>query len=180
MCPLENRDLLQVSSFLRAQAVALALCGAFASCAGRSDATRAEAADASPAPAMTAVNDSVEPRGGTPGETCVAVMHRTRDCADVYVPGLLALRVRLDMPAGIAKRFEMEGKDAMLGLAHSQFSRDWSNEAIVRNCEALSEKPTADQERIVAPDRRCLEMPDCGTFTACDLAHKEKRWTESP
>jgi hypothetical protein len=129
---------------------------------------------------MTAVNDSVEPHGGTPGEICVAVMHRTRDCADVYVPGLLALRVRLDMPPGIAKRFEIEGQDAMLELAHSQFSRDWSNEAIVRNCNALSEKPTSDQERIVAPERRCLEMPDCRAFTACDLAHKEETWTESP
>jgi hypothetical protein len=105
-------------------------------------------------------------------------MHKTRECKEVYVPGLLGLRVRLDLPAGIAERFSSEGESEMLELAHSQFSRDWSDDAIARNCTALSQKAQAEQEHIVAPDRHCLEMTDCNAFTACDLAHKEKRWTE--
>ncbi|MEO8183311.1 MAG: hypothetical protein ABI895_31140 [Deltaproteobacteria bacterium] len=106
-------------------------------------------------------------------------MRRTRDCKEVYVPGLLALRVRLNLPSGIARRFENDGKRAMLGLAHFQFARDWSDEAIAGNCTGLSRKALAEQERIVTPERHCLEMTDCNRFTACDLAHKEKLWNDA-
>jgi hypothetical protein len=107
-------------------------------------------------------------------------MRRTRTCEATYVPGLLALRVRLDQPSGISARFQAKGRDAMLALARSQFESDWSDAAIARNCTALAEKPASEQERIVAPDRRCLEADRCSTFTACDLAHKEARWTAGP
>jgi hypothetical protein len=160
----------------------LVICGALASCVGHSGTPHANVPEPTPpAPASAAAAAApARPGAGTPAETCIAVMHRTRGCAEVYVPGLLALRVHLDQPPGIAERLETEGRDAMIELAHSQFSRDWSDEAISRNCKALSEKPAAVQERIVAPDRRCLEMTECSAFTRCDLAHKEKRWTENP
>jgi hypothetical protein len=90
------------------------------------------------------------------------------------------MRVRLDQPSGIAARFEEEGKDAMLELAHLQFAQDWSDEAIAKNCKELSEKSIEEQERIITPERKCLETADCNTFTTCDLARKEKRWTQNP
>jgi len=107
-------------------------------------------------------------------------MRRTRACADAFVPGLLALRVRLDRPSGIAARFAAEGREALLTLARAQFANDWSEEAIATNCAQLAAKPPAEQERIVTPDRECVSRPDCETFTACDLAHKEARWTAQP
>jgi hypothetical protein len=161
---------------LRVGAVDLTLCVVLASCAGRSDAIHAPAPEA----AVASVDARARPSGGTPAEACVAVMHRTRECREEYVPGILALRIRLDQPPGIAERYEAEGESAMLELAHSQFSRDWSDEVIIRNCADLSRRPAAEQERIIASDRRCLETLDCSGFTACDLAHKEKRWTELP
>jgi hypothetical protein len=152
----------------------LYLAGTLASCAGRADAVHAPASEVS----VVAADPPVHASEGTPTQACFAVMHRTRECKEVYVPGLLGLRVRLDLPTGIAERFSSEGESAMLELAHSQFSRDWSDDAITRNCTALSQKAQAEQERIVAPDRHCLETTDCNAFTTCDLAHKEKRWTE--
>jgi hypothetical protein len=74
---------------------------------------------------------------------------------------------------------EVEGKREMLGLAHYQFARDWSDEAIDRNCTHLSRKAAAEQERIIAPERGCLEMADCKGFVTCDLARKEMRWAEA-
>jgi hypothetical protein len=67
----------------------------------------------------------------------------------------------------------------MLGLAHYQFERDWSDEAIGRNCTDLSRKAAAEQERTIAPERGCLAKYDCKGFVACDLAHKELRWAEA-
>jgi hypothetical protein len=106
-------------------------------------------------------------------------MRRTRDCKQVYVPRLLSLRVRLNQPPGIARRLQIEGKREMLGLAHYQFARGWSDEAIARNCTELASKAVAEQERIIAPERHCLEQTDCNGFVTCDLAHKEMRWTEA-
>lgn len=152
--------------------------GVLASCAGRGEVSHANVPAAAPAPEANAANTAR--RDATPAEICVRVMRRTRTCAATYVPGLLALRVRLDQPSGISGRFQAKGRDAMLALARTQFARDWSDTAIARNCTALSEEPPHEQERIVAPDRRCLATDRCSTFTACDLAHKEARWTARP
>lgn len=163
----------------RTRGLTLAALTAFAAlvaCAGGSDAARpanAGTTDAVPASATPALAAPSE----TPAKTCAAVMHRTRACADVYLPELLALRVRLDLPAGIAARFESEGEAAMLELAHAQFARDWSDERIAQNCDELSRKPPLEQERIIAPERECLQTTECSAFSTCDLAHKEKRWT---
>ncbi|MEZ4335600.1 MAG: hypothetical protein R3B82_03140 [Sandaracinaceae bacterium] len=123
-------------------------------------------------PARAPVADSVTAR-----DECVAVMERTRGCADTYVPALLALRVRLDRPEGIAARFEEEGEAAMVALAREQFAADWSDEAIANNCDTLAARPAEEQERILAPERECMREPDCEAFTACDIANKERRWT---
>lgn len=155
--------------------VELGLCCALASCSGASDAVYPDGPETS----VPRVDSTARPNDSTPAQACVAVMQRTRDCEDVYVPQLLALRVRLNQPPGIARRFEVEGRRAMLGLAHYEFARDWSDEAIARSCTDLSLKALAEQERIMAPERHCLESTDCNGFTACDLARKEMRWTTS-
>lgn len=104
-------------------------------------------------------------------------MQRTRACADVFVPGLLALRVRLDLPPGIAARHAEVGEEALLPIAREEFHRDWSDERIAANCDALAARPASEQEAILAPERACMEAADCSTFVACDLANKEQRWT---
>ena len=142
--------------------LALATCLALASCASGADPRPPAAADPSP------------------HDVCVAVMHRTRSCADAFVPGLLALRVRLDRPPGIAGRFASEGEAAMLALAREQFAADWSDDAVATNCATLAAKPPAEQERLVAPARARLAAAGCAAFAACDLADKERRWKGEP
>jgi len=157
--------------------VCLMLASTLVSCWQRGDAPQAKA----PAEARTASASPVAARReATPAEICVRVMQRTRKCEAMYVPGLLALRVRLDQPSGIAKRFEAQGRERLLALARAQFERDWSDEAIARNCTALAQKSADEQERIIAPERQCLQADRCSTFTTCDLAHKEQRWTAAP
>lgn len=106
-------------------------------------------------------------------------MRRTRACKELFVPGLLALRVKLDRPAGIRARHEADGHEAILALAKQQFDADWSEDAIASNCQKLSERAPEDQERIVAPDRKCLATEGCRAFVDCDLAGKEERWTKA-
>lgn len=139
------------------------------SCSRKSDAARPSESSAPAAP------EAKTPEAHR--ETCAAVMRRTRECKDTFVPGLMALRVRLDLPAGIKKRYETEGEKVMLALAHMEFAKDWSDEAIAKNCGEFATKPAADRERIASQARECLATHDCKAFTACDLAQKEKRWT---
>ena len=168
-------------TFLCSAAIAVVVHGVLTSCARQGDVSHASAPEVSPqTPTGDAKASPVQSGAGAPSEVCIAVMHRTRDCENLYVPALLALRVRLDQPPGIAARFKEEGKDAMLEAAHSQFSQNWSDEAIAQNCKALSDKAMDEQERIITPERRCLETTDCSAFTRCDLAHKEERWTTNP
>ena len=153
---------------------------AVSTCAGggsaaKSDSRPAEANKPGAEPTQSAMASDAPPT-----DVCVTVMRKTRDCADVYVPGLMALRVRLDKPPGIAARFQAEGEKAMLPVAREQFNNDWADDAIASNCKALGEKAVEDQNRIVASDRECLKAADCAAFTQCDLAAKEKRWTAAP
>jgi hypothetical protein len=108
---------------------------------------------------------------------CVAIMSRTRACADIFVPALMRLRVRLDRPPGIAARYEAEGEDALMPVARAQFDRDWSDEAIADNCDDMEDRTEAEREAILAPERACFAMPDCEQFVACDLERKERDWT---
>ena len=112
--------------------------------------------------------------------TCGAVMRRTRACEDVWLPGLFALRVRLDLPQGIAAKLKAVGQEAMLAQARQEFAADWSEAAIEKNCSDLLTKPAADQQRILAEASECLAKPDCQSFASCDLAQKERRWTANP
>lgn len=167
-----------VLNSLRGGAAVLAIYAVNASCARPGEVSNASApGETAPAVTADARAASLQTGAGTPPQVCVAVMRRTRDCEAEYVPGLLALRVRLDQPSGIAARFEKEGEDTMLQLAHTQFAEHWSDEAIAQNCEELSEKSIDEQKRIIRPEQRCLETSDCRAFTACDLAHKEQRWS---
>lgn len=169
-----------VRNIWRGGATALAFHAVHIACVRQGDVSHANAsAETRPTPTADATATALQTGAGTPREVCVAVMRRTRDCEAEYVPGLLALRVRLDQPSGIAARFARDGRDAMLQLAHSQFAEDWSDAAIARNCEALSEKSTEEQKRIITPEQQCLEAADCSAFTACDLARKEERWTRT-
>lgn len=162
----------------------VAACGLAVACGGPK--ASGPASDPPPpasasSPPVSASASSPAPGLAAPVDVCKASMRRTRECADVFVPGLMALRVRLDRPKGIAARFQTEGQEKMLATAREQFAGDWSDAAIEKNCAELAQKPADDQERIVAPDRRCLSTTrDCRGFTDCDLANKEARWTKSP
>jgi hypothetical protein len=111
-------------------------------------------------------------------EVCEAVMRRTRECGDEYVPALLAVRVRHDRPPGIAARFEEEGEDAMLEIAQEEFERDWSDRGIAAHCQALVEMPEERRSAIVERERRCQPARNCTEFVACNVDNLEQRWSE--
>ena len=153
---------------LRMTMVGLALVLGVA-CGGSSTTTEDEGADNSSSGNETA-------SGGAHG-ICVTAMTRERECQAEFLPALVALRVRLDMPSGIAERAEAEGQEAILEEAREEYVNDATDEAIEANCSQLDEMPEDRTQPIIDTETRCLEAADCAGFVECQIAFHEARFT---
>jgi hypothetical protein len=94
--------------------------------------------------------------------TCVAVFERQRECTSAFIPALVDLRVRLDVPSGIAETDRTGGRDALVAQAMEEWSHDSTDEAIARTCE----KMPAD-EAMRAKAQECLKKDGCAPFVDC-------------
>lgn len=117
-----------------------------------------------------------EATGGAHG-ICVTAMTRERECQAEFLPALVELRVRLDMPAGIAERAEAEGQEAILEEAREEYVNDATDEAIEANCSQLDEMPEDRTQPIIDTETRCLEAEGCAAFVECQIAFHEARFT---
>jgi hypothetical protein len=119
-----------------------------------------------PAPARTA------------REVCVDVKRATRACEELYVPALLRTRARFDQPSGIRARYEAEGEDHLLPIAHEEFHRDFSEEGIASFCALLDDRPLEEQQTIAEREASCLPVADdCEAFVECNMRLLETRWS---
>ena len=108
---------------------------------------------------------------------CVTAMSRERECQAEFLPALVALRVRLDMPAGITQRAEAEGQEALLEEARGEYVNDATDEAIEANCSQLDEMPEERTQPIIETETRCLAASDCAGFVECQIAFHEARFS---
>ncbi len=126
---------------------------------------------AEPAPAET------ESGADAARKVCEAVMVRTRECGELYVPALLRTRARFDHPPGIAKRYAAEGEERLLPIARAEFKQDWSDEGIDKHCGELLDKPEEERDAIVKREKSCLGAAgDCQAFVDCNMQLLERRW----
>jgi len=99
---------------------------------------------------------------------CQAVFRRMRTCTDAWIPALVALRVRADVPAGIAETDRAIGRDALVARAREEWSHDSTDEAIGATCRRLGAAlDPADADRVREASRACLAEATCDGFTAC-------------
>ena len=103
--------------------------------------------------------------GGDAHATCVAVFERQRACTADFIPALVALRVRLDVPAGIAEEDQKGGRDALVAQAMEEWKSDSTDAAIAATCDRLA---GGDPEGIHRA-RECLDASTCAAFTECIL-----------
>ncbi len=110
--------------------------------------------------------------------TCVAFFTHQRECADLFVPQLVALRVRHDRPQGIAERDRSEGREALLTVARREYEDDSTDHAIEDQCDAIvaeAGEAAADFEHHF---HNCTQLRECSEFVPCDLALLEAHWRE--
>jgi hypothetical protein len=117
----------------------------------------------------------------SPRDVCVASFERQRECGDVFLPALVARRVELDTPAGIAAKDQAEGREALLTLARAEFAEDSTDAAIGATCDSLAQKiPVEQQGAMTEAAKQCLAAADCQAFTDCQIAFISSQWNQAP
>jgi hypothetical protein len=107
---------------------------------------------------------------------CVALLERQRTCSAEYIPALVDIRVRHDLPAGIAATDREVGRAALVAEAHEEWRADSTDQAIAGTCNHIvdgSDPGTLEQYRAQAAT--CRGAGDCASFVAC-IAPATEAW----
>lgn len=112
---------------------------------------------------------AAKPAGDDLTATCVAVFERQRTCTDEFIPALVDLRIRLDVPPGIAEAASSEGRDALVAQAMEEWKADSTDEAIAQTCSESLNAPPEAQERMKQTANECLATDGCDAFVTCIL-----------
>jgi len=151
-------------------ALAVVIAGFTAACSTPSDAGPRREPTGSPSagtPGWPAGADG-DLRGG-----CIALLARLRTCSEQYVPALVDLRARVDVPPGIAAQVATD-RNAVIAQAVRQWRSDSTDAAIAASCERLAELPTPQEvDRVGA----CFAQHDCEPFVSCMTPIFEARMT---
>jgi hypothetical protein len=160
--------------------LALATLLSLGACMGSNDASsdpsdEAPAVLAEPLAPATPSADGVNPHEAespTPDTSvariCRDLLRRGRDCSAVFLPALVAERVRLDNPAGIAAYAAQIGREALLSEALNEYTDDSTDERIAATCAGVEAALPADRgQRLVSSGEACLRLDACEPFVAC-------------
>lgn len=159
---------------------ALAASFTFGACMSSSDADPDRNDDAPAVLAEPLASDTPQADGVSAGEVaspihdapvarvCRDLMQRERDCSAVFIPALVAERVRLDIPAGIAAEDAKLGRDALVSEALNEYADDSKDDRIAATCaQVAAQLPAERGQRLIGAGEACLELDGCEPFVAC-------------
>jgi len=100
-------------------------------------------------------------------DTCTQVFRQQRTCTDKYIPALVDLRAKLDLPAGIKAKVASH-RDDVIAQAKEEWKHDSTDAAIEQTCKKIpANAPVADA-------KACLAKSGCDAFVACIIPVTEK------
>ena len=108
---------------------------------------------------------------------CVEVFTKNRTCTDAYIPALVDLRAKYDMPKGIAAEVTAD-RAAIIAQAKQEWAGDSTDEAIAGTCTNIASHLDDSQRADAEAARACLTKQDCGDYTACIMPFFEKRFAK--
>lgn len=107
---------------------------------------------------------------------CVTVFTRNRTCTAHYIPALVDLRAKYDVPAGIAAEVAAD-RAAVIAHANEEWAVDGTDAAIDATCTKIAANLTEADQASYDGVKACLELADCAAYTACVMPYFEKRFT---
>lgn len=122
------------------------------------------------AAAVPSPTPAVAPSGADHHESCRKMFVRQRECGEEFLPALVDLRVRLDVPAGIAEADRDQGRQALLATARREWAADSTDEAIAARCDQIvADNPPETLEALEPRSGECLAHDSCQPFVDCAL-----------
>lgn len=104
---------------------------------------------------------------------CVSFFQRQRECPE-FIPTLVAKRVELDKPAGIAAEDTANGRDALVAKANEEWKTDSTDEAIGQMCDKILATPPAQAD--IDDGKACMAQSDCQAFSTCAVDISSRHW----
>jgi hypothetical protein len=132
---------------------------------------------AAPAPAAPSQAQPATAGNGNAKDVCVAVFTHNRTCTAQYIPALVDLRAKYDVPAGIAAEVAAH-RDKVIAQANEEWAVDSQPEAIEATCTKLTAGLGAGEHSEMAGIQKCLSIQDCDAYTACVMPYFEKRFAK--
>ena len=108
-------------------------------------------------------------------DACKTAMTKARECTDEYLPALVDVRIKIDIPAGIKAEAEANGRDALLATAQEEWKDDSTDEAITKQCEQVNaHMPAEYREKNISTSNECAAKDACGDFVTCIMPLHEE------
>lgn len=164
-----SRSLLVTSVLTSGFVSALAL---LAPACGTSDA-------ASPPPVAPAQAQAQPASTGTAHAkaVCVELFTHNRTCTAQFIPALVDLRAKHDVPAGIAAEVAAN-RAQVIAQANEEWAADSQPAAIDATCTQIAGGLGAGDQADIASIQACLSIQDCDAYTACVMPYFEKRFAK--
>jgi hypothetical protein len=119
------------------------------------------------------------PSAAAVAEVCSSLMLRQRDCSALFLPALVAERVRRDMPAGTAQLDVELGREALLATALAEYAEDSREPAIMAVCDKIAASISSERATtLLASGGTCLAHTECEALVACAVPLNVMRWTD--
>lgn len=127
------------------------------------------------APATSSTQSAATATAGDPVESCRKMFVRQRECTDVFIPALVDLRVRKDVPAGIAAEDKANGREALVAQAKAEWANDSTDEAIAGTCDKMmATMDPAMKAKMADGAGQCLATTECAAFVECEMPMLEQ------
>jgi hypothetical protein len=166
-----SRSLLVSSVLTSGLVAALALLPA--ACGTSDAAAPPPVAPAQAQPASTGTGNGT----GNAKAVCVDVFTHNRTCTAQYIPALVDLRAKYDVPAGIAAEVAAN-RAKVIAQANEEWAVDSTPEAIDATCTKITASLGAGAQSDMAGIQQCLSIRDCDAYTACVMPYFEKRFAK--
>lgn len=110
--------------------------------------------------------------GEDPVEICRSVFTREYECRAEFIPALVDLRIKLDLPSGIAARARREGRAALIEVAHGEYAVDGTEPRRSETCKRVA---VAAPPGSLRSAQACLQRSGCPAFVSCVMPMHEAR-----
>lgn len=144
--------------FRIAPALVLSLAPLVAACG-----TASEASPAKPASTEAASTADFQ-------TACMTVMQRNRTCTEEFIPALVDMRARKDLPPGIAEEVKKD-RAGVIAHAMEEWATDSTDEAFARQCQSLATRVSQDDAEA---GRACMAKDTCAAYVPCIIDLMDK------